>query len=170
MMQYIVKRSDDYLEHHGVQGQKWGIRRYQDENGNLTAEGQARYSQQGWEARQQYKRGEISKEQKRQAMKAGNIIGKIDNVANLGFGRRIREFRDRHKKGIMACSIATGIIGTATIGALTGGAALPMVHAGAAAVGSIIGTGLGTVTNRAILDYGYNRKLNGKKSYSKNAG
>lgn len=29
----------DYLEHHGILGQKWGIRRYQNPNGTLTAEG-----------------------------------------------------------------------------------------------------------------------------------
>ena len=34
---------DDYLEHHGILGQKWGIRRYQDKNGNLTPAGKKRY-------------------------------------------------------------------------------------------------------------------------------
>ena len=33
----------DYLCHHGVQGQKWGIRRYQNADGSLTPEGKARY-------------------------------------------------------------------------------------------------------------------------------
>lgn len=38
----------DYLEiyslyHHGVKGQKWGIRRYQNDDGSLTAEGKKRY-------------------------------------------------------------------------------------------------------------------------------
>lgn len=28
-----------YLEHHGVKGQKWGIRRYRNYDGSLTAEG-----------------------------------------------------------------------------------------------------------------------------------
>lgn len=32
-----------YLAHHGVKGQKWGIRRYQNADGSLTAEGQKRY-------------------------------------------------------------------------------------------------------------------------------
>lgn len=31
------------LAHHGIKGQKWGVRRYQDENGNITAEGKQRY-------------------------------------------------------------------------------------------------------------------------------
>lgn len=33
-----------YLKHHGILGQKWGIRRYQNENGTLTTEGRKRYS------------------------------------------------------------------------------------------------------------------------------
>lgn len=36
---------DDYLEHHGIKGQKWGVRRYQNPDGTLTAEGMARYNQ-----------------------------------------------------------------------------------------------------------------------------
>lgn len=32
-----------YLAHHGVKGQKWGIRRYQNEDGTLTSEGRRRY-------------------------------------------------------------------------------------------------------------------------------
>ena len=33
----------DHLEHYGVLGQKWGVRRYQNEDGTLTSEGKARY-------------------------------------------------------------------------------------------------------------------------------
>ena len=29
--------------HHGIKGQKWGVRRFQNEDGSLTAEGKARY-------------------------------------------------------------------------------------------------------------------------------
>lgn len=35
--------TNNELYHHGVKGQKWGIRRYQNENGTLTAEGRRRY-------------------------------------------------------------------------------------------------------------------------------
>ena len=32
-----------YLAHHGVKGQKWGVRNYQDYDGSLTAKGRERY-------------------------------------------------------------------------------------------------------------------------------
>ena len=34
---------ENYLAHYGVKGQKWGVRRYQNEDGTLTEEGKARY-------------------------------------------------------------------------------------------------------------------------------
>lgn len=36
--------SDSYLEHYGVLGMKWGIRRYQNADGTLTSSGKKRYS------------------------------------------------------------------------------------------------------------------------------
>ena len=32
------------IAHHGIKGQKWGIRRYQNPDGSLTSRGRARYS------------------------------------------------------------------------------------------------------------------------------
>ena len=34
---------DAYLQHHGIKGQQWGVRRFQNEDGTLTAEGVTRY-------------------------------------------------------------------------------------------------------------------------------
>lgn len=42
--------SDGQLYHHGIKGQKWGVRRYQNADGSLTAAGEKRY------AKQEYKK------------------------------------------------------------------------------------------------------------------
>ena len=40
MNDYLVTKE---LYHYGIKGQKWGIRRYQNEDGSLTEEGKKRY-------------------------------------------------------------------------------------------------------------------------------
>ena len=39
----MTQEYQNYLAHHGVKGQKWGVRRYQNEDGSLTAEGRKKY-------------------------------------------------------------------------------------------------------------------------------
>lgn len=36
--------ANEYISHHGVLGQKWGVRRYQNPDGTLTAAGEKRYN------------------------------------------------------------------------------------------------------------------------------
>lgn len=46
MSNYVIftdENGSPYLAHYGVKGQKWGIRRYQNPDGSLTAEGLKRY-------------------------------------------------------------------------------------------------------------------------------
>jgi hypothetical protein len=42
-MYFRQQEKNDELYHHGIKGQKWGIRRYQNPDGSLTAEGRKRY-------------------------------------------------------------------------------------------------------------------------------
>lgn len=64
-MWYIaIEENINYLAHHGVKGQKWGIRRYQNEDGSLTNEGRERYGLNSLKKKQKFQGT------KRQARKA----------------------------------------------------------------------------------------------------
>ena len=52
-----MKYSNNYLTHSGIKGQRWGVRRYQNEDGTLTEEGKQRYGY--------YDRSDGSKDYKR---------------------------------------------------------------------------------------------------------
>jgi len=44
-MEYLPSYTDGlYLAHHGIKGQKWGVRRYQNLDGSLTPEGRKHYN------------------------------------------------------------------------------------------------------------------------------
>lgn len=40
---YYTSQYPNYLMHFGVKGMKWGVRKYQNEDGTLTSEGEKRY-------------------------------------------------------------------------------------------------------------------------------
>lgn len=42
---YGVLKISNSLSHHGIKGQKWGVRRYQNTDGSLTSEGKERYGE-----------------------------------------------------------------------------------------------------------------------------
>lgn len=44
-MEFMIVKTDADLTHHGVLGQKWGVRRYQNEDGTLTSAGKERQRQ-----------------------------------------------------------------------------------------------------------------------------
>ena len=43
-MEYTIRYTSDHLEHHGILGQKWGVRRFQNPDGTWTAAGKRRYA------------------------------------------------------------------------------------------------------------------------------
>ena len=51
----------DYLAHFGIKGQKWGVRRFQNQDGTLTAEGKERYSSANQDARNSRTKKKASK-------------------------------------------------------------------------------------------------------------
>lgn len=44
-MSFESSRDDDHISHHGIKGQKWGVRRFQNPDGTRTRLGKARYKE-----------------------------------------------------------------------------------------------------------------------------
>ena len=40
----MINYEEEYLAHHGIKGQRWGVRRFQNPDGSLTSAGKQRYS------------------------------------------------------------------------------------------------------------------------------
>ena len=70
-----VMNNERYLVHHSILGQKWGVRRYQNEDGSLTAAGKARYLTADGKLNDRGKK-EISKQYKAEADKVTSDFSK----------------------------------------------------------------------------------------------
>jgi hypothetical protein len=55
----IVKRLNTELYHHGIKGQKWGVRRYQNSDGSLTPSGKRRYNRLAKKDAKEYARAKM---------------------------------------------------------------------------------------------------------------
>lgn len=71
------------LYHHGIKGQKWGVRRYQNSDGSLTDEGRRRYGY-GRDSSRLITRNTLGRT--KQGAKIGAKIGAGLGVAGTGIG------------------------------------------------------------------------------------
>ena len=84
-----------YLIHHGIKGQKWGVRRFQNKDGTLTAAGKERYGEDG-EKRKKKHADETERE--RQLRIARNVaIGITATAAVLGGAYLANRYLSEHK-------------------------------------------------------------------------
>lgn len=81
-----------YLIHSGIKGQKWGIRRYQYEDGSLTEEGKKRYGQQ---LRTRYNDKTYKKDIR---MYGKNTANKINNKILKGYTQSEAAYEVGNKK------------------------------------------------------------------------
>lgn len=89
-MEYCyIKPKDDELYHHGVKGQRWGIRRYQNPDGTLTEKGKAKLSK--------YKNKQI------------NRVTKAYNKVDKRLEKYARKLDNKRNKRIMRLQSTTNI-------------------------------------------------------------
>lgn len=106
---------ENYLAHYGVKGMKWGIRRYQNEDGTLTAEGKRR------------KRGMDVRNDRKQAVKNRRSLSDQElksRVDRLRLEKQFKELSDEDlapgRTAVKKFLTSTGgkVLSSAAVGAL----------------------------------------------------
>lgn len=105
MWTYNYNQSD-ILQHYGILGMKWGIRRFQDKNGNLTSAGKKRYSEKNPKSEKEEsffekKTGIHLTDNQKKAIKVGVTVAGIALAAYGGYrlynsdvGKPVRDYVD----------------------------------------------------------------------------
>ena len=81
-MTYVMVRGDE-LYHHGIKGQKWGIRRYQNPDGTLTEAGLKRYGANGSEYLASKAKFKAATKAYKKKHLGSNLIRRAGNLATL---------------------------------------------------------------------------------------
>jgi F0F1-type ATP synthase assembly protein I len=80
---------EDELYHHGIKGQKWGVRRFQNLDGTLTAAGRKRYTDENGNPISRQK----ARKQARERLRTGKTVSKL-NEARARYDKADRDLLD----------------------------------------------------------------------------
>ena len=104
----VYRANSNELYHHGIKGQKWGVRRFQNKNGSLTAAGKKRYDEyQKKESDYRTKLKKISKN-KNLSDKEKELINYRDNSMTKRYG------------GLVVGTVIGDVVNNVLIGAMSG--------------------------------------------------
>lgn len=142
---FVWHDENDYLEHHGILGQKWGVRRYQNDDGTLTPEGRVHYKKQSSYAKATLKTA-TKLVTKPTAGAIGGAVSAISATGEAGAmwlssaieGAKMASFTMKYASASTA--IKTGMATAKTAMFFTGASSLTPIIVGAAATGAAVGT------------------------------
>ena len=113
MPSYYAVYNDESLQHHGIMGMKWGVRRYQNKDGSLTGAGKKRYNK-------DYSSKQRTRDRKLYGSKAEK---RINTRMNQGEGVQSARHDEvvRKERKQKAKSIASKVVGSAATTAVVYG-------------------------------------------------
>ena len=141
------------LYHYGVKGQKWGVRRYQNPDGTLTAKGKARlntYKEKEWKKVNKNRAKALSANDADTMRRIKNRQSKIRNVVDSDHKKNDRAIESNNKftKSVETAykDINTSLKNLTYSQMMNEKKAVRLVKTGASAVGAILGGAAAAIT------------------------